>query len=288
MIDLHTHTTASDGRCAPAELVDRAARAGVTVLSVTDHDTTAGTAAAAAACTASGIDFVPGIEITSVVDGADVHILGYFIDPDSAPLAAFLAEQRARRVDRIRQMVDRLASLGIVLDADAILRPSRDDQSKAAGRPWLARALVDAGVVATTSDAFDKYLKRGKPAFVPRIGPLPSEVFAQIHAANGIASYAHPGLIGRDDLIPGFAVAGLDALEAHHSKHSPDDVIRYLSLAQHHNLAVSGGSDYHGDPSHDAGGPGSVSLPPVQFYALKTRCATRRATASRASTSTSS
>ena len=288
MIDLHTHTTASDGRCAPAELVARASTAGVTVLSVTDHDTTAGAAASAAACAQAGIEFIPGIEVTAVVDGADVHILGYFIDPDSAPLAAFLTEQRQRRVDRIRQMVERLAEVGIALDVDAILRPSQDDSAKAAGRPWIARALVEAGVVASTGEAFDKYLKRGKPGFVSRVGPSPSDVFEQIHAADGIASFAHPGLIGRDDLIPSFAAAGLDALEAHHSKHSPEDTIRYLSFARHHGLAVSGGSDYHGDPSHDAGGPGSVSLPPLLFHELKVRCATRRATASRASTSTSS
>ena len=258
------------------------------MLSVTDHDTTAGAAASAAACAQAGIEFIPGIEVTAVVDGADVHILGYFIDPDSAPLAAFLTEQRQRRVDRIRQMVERLAELGIALDVDAILRPSQDDSAKAAGRPWIARALVEAGVVASTGEAFDKYLKRGKPGFVSRVGPSPSDVFEQIHAADGIASFAHPGLIGRDDLIPAFAAAGLDALEAHHSKHSPEDTIRYLSFARHHRLAVSGGSDYHGDPSHDAGGPGSVSLPPLLFHELKVRCATRRATASRASTSTSS
>jgi predicted metal-dependent phosphoesterase TrpH len=288
VIDLHTHTTASDGRCAPEELVSRAVAAGVTVLSVTDHDTTAGLAVSAAACARAGIEVVTGIEITSVVDGADVHILGYFIDPHAARLAAFLAEQRERRVDRIRQMVDRLASLGIQLDADVILRPSQNDSAKAAGRPWIARALVSAGVVATTGEAFDKYLKRGQPAFVSRVGPMPSEVFAEIHAASGIASYAHPGLIGRDDLIRGFAAAGLDALEAHHSKHSPDDVVRYLSFADQHGLAVSGGSDYRGDPSHDAGGPGSVSLPPELFQELKGRWTTRRATASRPSTSTSS
>ena len=113
MIDLHTHTTASDGRCAPAQLVARAAAAGVTVLSVTDHDTSDACGEAAQACGAAGITFVTGIEITAVREEADVHILGYFIDPRSPALLAFLAEQRQRRVDRLRQMIDRLASLGI-------------------------------------------------------------------------------------------------------------------------------------------------------------------------------
>jgi len=285
LIDLHTHTTASDGRCAPSELVRRAAAAGVHVLSVTDHDTTAAAGAASAACASAGIEFVPGIEITAVVDGRDVHVLGYFIDPDSAPLAAFLGEQRRRRIERVRQMIERLRTIGIVLDAEAVLKPGRDDTTKAAGRPWIARALVAAGHAADTKDAFDLFLVPGKPAFVPRIGPSPADVFARIHASGGVASLAHPGLLARDDLIPGFTSAGLDALEAHHSRHTPDDTNRYLATAVRYGLAVTGGSDYHADPSHDRGGPGSVSLPPEAFQTLKDRCAARRATASGDATS---
>jgi predicted metal-dependent phosphoesterase TrpH len=254
-------------------------------MSVTDHDTTAATTAAAAECAKQGIEFIAGIEITAVVDGVDVHVLGYFIDPAAAALAAFLAEQRQRRVDRVRRIVERLAALGIVLDADAILLPSRSGQGKAAGRPWIARALVEAGHVANTSEAFDRYLKTGASAFVPRVGPTAAEVFAQVHRANGIASLAHPGLLKRDDLIPAFVAGGLDAIEAYHSKHSPEDTIRYVELARNHRLAVSGGSDYHGDPSHDAGGPGSTALPQELFQDLKGRLATRRATASGLSTS---
>jgi len=280
VIDLHTHTTASDGRCSPAELVARAVDAGVHVLSVTDHDTTAGAAESKAACARAGVEFVAGIEITAVVDGVDVHMLGYFIDPYADALSTFLAEQRRRRVDRVRQIVERLADLGIVLDVDAILRPSESGEGKAVGRPWIARALVAGGYVADTSEAFEKYLKSGAPAFVSRFGPDPAQVFAQIHNAGGIVSMAHPGLTKRDDLIPAFAAAGLDAIEAHHSKHSAHDTGRYLALARQHGLGVSGGSDYHGDPSHDVGGPGSVALPAELFQDLKGRCATRRATAS--------
>lgn len=287
MIDLHTHTTASDGRCSPEQLVARASAAGVDVLSVTDHDTTAGIAESMAACRRAHLEFVPGIEITAVVDGVDVHILGYFIDPDATDLSAFLAEQRRRRVDRVREMVRRLADLGVPLDAEAILRPIETGQGKAAGRPWIARALVDAGYVADTREAFDKYLTGGAPAFVSRISPTPADVFAQIHAADGLASLAHPGLLKRDDLISAFVADGLDALEAHHSKHSPDDTARYLALARQHGLGVSGGSDFHGDPSHDVGDPGSTALPYELFQDLKGRRATRRATATGRSASTS-
>src|SRR4029077_17389691 len=142
MIDLHTHTTASDGRCTPAELVERAGAAGVTVLSVTDHDTVAGCRAAETACAAAGIEFVPGIEVTAVREEIDVHFLGYFVDPSSDSLLRFLAEQRQRRFDRIAKMIGRLAELGIPLDADAILRPALENPGTSIGRPWIARALV--------------------------------------------------------------------------------------------------------------------------------------------------
>lgn len=268
MIDLHTHTTASDGRCTPAELVARAAAAGVTVLSVTDHDTVAGCEAAAEACRAANIEFVTGIEITAVRDQADVHVLGYFIDPQSPPLRVFLTEQRQRRFDRVGQMIARLARVGLRLDADAILRPAVDDPSRAVGRPWIARALVAAGYVETTNEAFATWLSRGRPGFVPREGAAPDNVIARIHDAGGLASMAHPGLIGRDNWIPGLAASGLDAIEAYHTDHDADAIARYRAMAHRLTIAVSGGSDYHADESHGAPHPGSVSLPRDDFDRL--------------------
>ena len=268
MIDLHTHTTASDGRCAPAELVSRAAAAGVTVLSVTDHDTVAGYQAAAAAAVAAGVELVPGIEITAVVEGADVHVLGYFIDVHSPRLLAFLADQRRRRIDRVRQIIDRLASHAIVLDPDAILQPGLDDPGIAIGRPWIARALVAGGHVADSNQAFARWLGRGRPAFVPRLGAMPEEVVARIHEAGGLASLAHPGLIGHDEWLTGFAADGLDALEAYHSNHDPTATAHYLSEAARLGLVVTGGSDYHADETHGADGPGSVSLPREAYAKL--------------------
>ena len=269
MIDLHTHTTASDGRCTPAELVARASAAGVTVLSVTDHDTVAACEAVAAACAGAGIEFVPGIEITAVRSGADVHVLGYFLDPRSASLRAFLSEQRHQRVDRIRRIVARLAGHGLHLDADALLRPALDDPSRSVGRPWVARAMVAAGYVASTDVAFSAWLSRGRPGFVPREGAGPEDVIARIHDAGGIASMAHPGLLKRDDWIPPLAEAGLDAIEAYHTDHGPDDTARYLALAAQLTLAVSGGSDYHADESHGAPRPGMTSLPREEFERLR-------------------
>ena len=269
MIDLHTHTTASDGRCTPAELVARASAAGVTVLSVTDHDTVAACEAVAAACAGAGIEFVPGIEITAVRSEADVHVLGYFLDPRSASLRAFLSEQRHQRVDRIRRIVARLGGHGLHLDADALLRPALDDPSRSVGRPWVARAMVAAGYVASTDVAFSAWLSRGRPGFVPREGAGPEDVIARIHDAGGIASMAHPGLLKRDDWIPPLAEAGLDAIEAYHTDHGPDDTARYLALAAQLTLAVSGGSDYHADESHGAPRPGMTSLPREEFERLR-------------------
>lgn len=275
MIDLHTHTTASDGRCTPAELVARAAQAGVTVLGITDHDTVAGWTDAAAACTAAGITAVPGIEITATMDGADVHVLGYFLDPQSPALLQFLGEQRAQRVVRVRQMIARLAAHGIHLDADRIVAPAIEDPSRAAGRPWIARALVEGGHVANAANAFDLWLARGRPAFVPRIGATPPQVFARIHAAGGVASLAHPVLVARDEWIGPFADAGLDALEAYHSDHDQVATARYLALAERFSLAVSGGSDFHGDPAHGPAAPGAVTLPPHEFARLSARASAR-------------
>ena len=267
MIDLHTHTTASDGRASPAELVARAAAAGVTVLGVTDHDTTAACEAAQIACGHAGIEFVPGIEITTMRDGVDVHVLGYFIDAASPALRTFLIEQRERRIDRAREIVARLAALDIPLDADAILQPGLEDASKSVGRPWIARALVASGHAATTNEAFDRWLSPGRPAFVPRLAARPEEVFGRIHDARGIASIAHPGLVRRDEWLEAFAEAGVDGLEAYHADHDMAATARYCDVARRLGLAVTGGSDYHADDSH-GGGPGSVSLPREEYEQL--------------------
>jgi predicted metal-dependent phosphoesterase TrpH len=288
VIDLHTHTTFSDGRCTPEELVARAAAAGVRVLAVTDHDTVAGCAPAADACVRAKITFVPGIEITAVVDGADVHVLGYFVQADAPALQAFLAEQRQRRVDRVREMVARLVPHGIELDADAILQPGIADSTKAVGRPWIARALVELGHVPNVSEAFNRWLSRGRPAFVPRIGAEPEEVFSRIHTAGGIASLAHPVLVKHDEWLPPFAQSGLDALEVFHSDHDETTTAHYLALANTLRLGVSGGSDYHADDAHGGGPPGKVSLPQEYYEGLLRLRAARRASASSAGSATSS
>jgi predicted metal-dependent phosphoesterase TrpH len=285
LIDLHTHTTASDGRLTPSDLVARAASAGVDVLGLTDHDTVGGCAAAAQACAERQMAFVPGIEITAVVGEADVHVLGYFVDVESTTLRRFLSAQRQHRVDRLREIIDRLSARGIVLDAAAILQPALADTSKSVGRPWIARAMVAAGHVSDISEAFNRWLSQGRPAFVPRIGASPEEVFARIHEAGGLVSLAHPGVTAIDDRIPAYAAAGMDAIEVYHSDHDEAATTRYLALARRLDLAVTGGSDFHADDEHGGGGPGSACLPREDYARLLERRATRRATASGSSIS---
>jgi predicted metal-dependent phosphoesterase TrpH len=214
--------------------------------------------------------------MTAIVDGIDVHVLGYFIDPGSENLRVFLASQRRLRMARVREVVRRLVGFGMKLDADAILAPAVADETKTAGRPWVARALVEGGYVETTAQAFEYWLARGRPAFVPRTGAAPREVVGEIHAAGGVASLAHPATLKRDELISELSSAGLDAIEAYHSDHDRTATTHYLALAEELRLAVSGGSDYHADDSHGGAGPGSVSLPPERFDELKERVASWR------------
>lgn len=269
MIDLHLHTTASDGLCDPAALVDLAWRAGIRTMSVTDHDTVAALAEVERVATASGIAFVPGIEITAVHGGRDVHVLGYFIARDDATLAQFLERQRADRVRRVAAMADKLADIGKAVDRDALLaaRP----KGKSLGRPLVAQALVKAGHVADTRQAFDQLIGEGKPAFIPRSGPCPADVIGIINRAGGIASLAHPGLLKRDDLIPGMVAAGLTAIEAFHSEHDAATTGRYLELASRLGILVSGGSDYHGEKERRRAAFGTVGLPRECFERLKAK-----------------
>ncbi len=264
MIDLHLHTTASDGLCSPGELVDEAARAGVTTLAVTDHDTTAAVAEVSAHCAAAGLGFVAGIEITAFENGADVHILGYFLDPASAPLSAFLAKQRESRVERVKAIAARLQMVGAAIDMGPLLERANRQDGGSVGRPLVARALVAAGHAVDTNDAFARWLAPGKPGFVPRGGATSEEVIAIIHDAGGLASLAHPGLAGIDGRIPALRDAGLDALEAYHSDHDAATRDRYLRMAEDLSLLVTGGSDYHGDPAHGVA-PGMVVLPAREF-----------------------
>lgn len=273
MIDLHLHTTASDGTLSPSELVCQARAAGLSIISITDHDTTAGSDAARAVAHDAGIRLVPGIEISAVAEGRDVHVLGYFIDSTSASLRAFLDRQREDRTRRVAEMGTRLAALGCPIDVAPILTDAA--RGRSVGRPQIAAALLAAGHVRTRDEAFDRFLESGGAAYVPRLGMSPGEVVAIVHEAGGIASLAHPGVTRRDHLIAPLAAAGLDAIEAVHSDHDAATRVRYRALAASLGLLVTGGSDFHGPVAHRASRIGASSLTSEEFAALESAAARR-------------
>jgi predicted metal-dependent phosphoesterase TrpH len=257
VIDLHMHTTASDGRCTPAELVDHAARASLTVMAVTDHDTTASTAEIRELAAARGIEAVNGIEVTAVERGRDIHVLAYFCDTEHPVLAEFLARGRAARVARLHQIAARLAEASVPIDPAPLEARARGGRS--VGRPPRARALVAAGPVRDVREAFDRWIAEGQSAFVRRRGPRVAEVVRVVHETGGRASLAHPGLTRVDDRLDEFRDAGLDALEVYHSAHDANTVGRYEALAERLGFLRTGGSDFHGDP--EQGRPlGGVTL----------------------------
>jgi predicted metal-dependent phosphoesterase TrpH len=280
MIDLHLHTTASDGRLAPAQLVARAAAAGLTTISVTDHDTVAAIAEATDVAAIAKIRVVPGIEITAVDQERDVHMLGYFFDPASATLAALLERQRALRVSRVREIAARLDVLGMPVDVETVLRSAAARPGSSVGRPQLARELTKAGYVSSVQEAFDAWLAAGRPAFVPRTGPSPATVVDAVHEAGGVASMAHPGVTGRDDLIRPLVDRGLDAIEVYHSDHSPQEEQSYQGIARQLGILVTGGSDFHGEEPAGVrsrrGTLGVVSLPAEAFAALEAKARPRQ------------
>jgi 3',5'-nucleoside bisphosphate phosphatase len=268
MIDLHLHTTASDGRCTPHELVDRASRAGVTVMAVTDHDTVAAIPEVRSAAASFGIDVIDGIEITAVENGRDVHMLGYFMDPRDPKLEAFLAQQRAHRITRVEALALRLAQLGMPIDVGPLLMQAREQRGRSVGRPQVARAMVAAGYAADTREAFDRWLATGHPAFVPRSGAPPGDVIDVVHAAGGLVSLAHPGQTAVDSHISAYAEAGLDAIELYHPDHEAEAVHRYRTIASQLKLLATGGSDFHGDADHGCE-PGAVALPVDDWIRLR-------------------
>jgi predicted metal-dependent phosphoesterase TrpH len=282
LIDLHLHTTASDGRLSAAELVARAAAAGLTTISVTDHDTVAAIAEVTTVAKGVNIRVVTGIEVTAVDDGRDVHMLGYFFDPGSASLAAVLVRQRALRVARVREIGARLSALGMEVDVESVLLKAAVRPGSSVGRPQVARELIRAGYVASVQEAFDKWLATGRPAFIPRTGPSPAAIVDAIHDAGGVASMAHPAVTRRDELIAPLVDSGMDAIEVYHSDHTPEDHRHYQAIAHRHGLLITGGSDFHGDDPAQVPGRakrgilGVVSLPAPAFAALEHKVSSRR------------
>jgi predicted metal-dependent phosphoesterase TrpH len=269
-VDLHTHTTASDGTYAPAELVREAVRRGVRVLAVTDHDSVeAVVPAIEAARRHPPLEIVPGIEINTDEPGGEVHVLGYFLDHGAAWLRALLREFREERAGRVHRIAERLAALGCPIDAAEVLALV---QEGSAGRPHVAQVMVQRGYVGTVREAFDRFLAAGKPAYVPHRKVTPREACEIIRRASGLAVVAHPGFHQDPEaMIRGLAGAGLlDGVECYYAEHSPEQTAQFLGLCRELGLVPTGGSDFHG-PRVRAATLGLPSVPWEAWEALRCR-----------------
>ena len=273
-VDLHTHTVASDGTYRPSELVAEAARRGVRVLAITDHDSTDGLAEAIATARAHPpLTIVPGIEINCDVEGAEIHVLGYGMDYEAPWFHEFCLAQRADRRARVHRTAERLAALGLPIDVERVFALV---QEGSAGRPHVARVMVERGYVKTVREAFDRYLASGKPAHVPRRKLSPEDAVRLLRRAGGVPVFAHPGLAERDELIPSMVEAGLMGIECYYSEHSPAQRGTYLDLCRRYDLVATGGSDFHG-PAVRAATLGHPSVPLATWDALQAKVAQARA-----------
>lgn len=241
--DLHLHTNFSDGTYTPEELTAQGKRYGFRALALSDHDTVEGCARMAAACATEGIEFIPGAELTAELDGHELHLLGYFLDTSDAKLLVELARFQEVRQSRIREMVALIQKLNVPLREELVFEVA---SCRAPGRPHVARALVKAGLCANLDEAFERFLKKGKPAWVPKFKMSATQAIDLIHGAGGLAVMAHPGLNNCDDLIPALAQCGMDGLECYHTKHARAQSDHYLKKAEQSGLLVTGGSDCHG------------------------------------------
>ena len=245
MIDLHSHTTASDGTFSPAQLVDEARRVGVSTLGITDHDTFSGYGQALPLARAAGLELVCGIELSTKLHGHSVHLLGYFLaDGEMAGFRSWIGDLQASRRDRNVRLVARLRELGL----DITLEEAQARGGGMTGRPHFAQLLIEKGYVSNLQQAFDEYLDESAKGYVTRREPEFADAVERIRAAGGIASLAHPIRLREDvtAILPELCATGLNAIEAYHSDHSPAQTELYLRLAAQHGLLVTGGSDFHG------------------------------------------
>lgn len=277
-VDLHVHSTASDGTLAPAAVVRAARAAGLAAIALTDHDTLDGLAAARAA--AGPLEVVSGVEVSVEVAGEDAHLLGYLFDEGSPALADLLAAGRDSRDHRNPRIVEKLRALGLDVTMEEVVAfaASAEVPAGAIGRPHIAGVLVEKGHVSSIKEAFDRYLAEGRPAFEPRRRTTGEAAIRAIHAAGGVAVLAHPVTLRadvREPAVRDLARAGLDGVEVAHSQHDAATRAWVASLAKELDLAPTGGSDFHGAAKPDVaigtGVAGNVEVPYEWLDGLRAR-----------------
>jgi len=273
--DLHLHTRFSDGTQTPERVVELAAQAGLSAMAITDHDNTEALAVAQPAARRHGIELIAGVEMSASADGLEVHVLGFLLELDSPVLQQHMAEQQARRVTRVHEMVQRLGAIGVTIEAEEVLQLAGEGT---VGRPHVARALLRHGYVSTVAEAFGRYLGPDNPGFVPGSPLPPSRIIRVIREAGGVPVLAHPIYLKRDPLIDQLVQEGLVGLEVYHSGHTPEVVQRYEQIADRLQLLKTGGSDYHGD-SKEGLPVGAVKVPYALVERLKQWKAEQRSNA---------
>ncbi len=262
-VDLHIHTTASDGSLSPTRAVSEAAAAGLSVLSITDHDTTSGVAEALAAQESHGVIVVPGVEISASHPLGDAHILGYWMEYEDPAFQAFLEKPRSSRTSRIVEMCRRLTRIGLEVRPEEVFAQKEGEQ--AVGRPHLAKVMLAKGYVKDMDEAFERYLTEGGPAYVKRVKNSTAETIAMIHRCGGISVIAHPGLINDPGLVECLLQEGARGIEVLCHEHDADAVGRFSDLADRRGLLKTGGSDYHGDMLEKPFRLGDLKVP-YRFY----------------------
>lgn len=271
-VDLHTHSHFSDGTFSPAEVVGLAAQLHLEAVALTDHDTVAGLAQAQAEAERLGLGFIPGIELTAYHQGAERHLLGYWLEPGHPELVRLLARMARERRRRIALIVEKLARCGVRLRPESVLEVPHQGNL---GRMHVAEALRREGHVGSLQEAFQRYLADDGPAYVPKYALSVPQTITLIHQAGGVAVLAHPGEEPDPEEIRTFAEAGLDGLEAFYPGYPPAVSRYYSELARELGLVATGGSDFHGDRKPQA--LGSVTVPGEVVEALKKALASRSA-----------
>jgi predicted metal-dependent phosphoesterase TrpH len=248
-IDLHMHSTFSDGLFSPTELVGKAVKRKLAAISLTDHDCVDGVYEAVAAGRENDVEVMSGVELSCEFKGRDLHILGYGVDPDHQEFQEMLARFRDTREKRGLAIIEKLNKLGISIDPDDVMAKSGQG---ALGRPHIAAVLAEKNFVSSPVEAFDKYIAEGGPAYVPKYKMSPPEAIRYIRMAGGLAFIAHPGIFLKDmDEMSVLLAEGFDGVEVYHSRHDAATVMALIAMAEEHGLLLSGGSDYHGFTSRD-------------------------------------
>lgn len=267
-VDLHIHTIFSDGLFTPEEVVAQATQLGFSAVAITDHDSVDGVDQAIRAVRGKRIEIVPGAELSCNVNGTDVHILGHYFNHHRPALQDFFARVRQRRLERAEKMVQKLAEMGVKV---SFARVRELAGVGAVGRPHLAQAMVEAGVVSNLNEAFERYIGYHAPAYIPKMRLTPAQAVGFIHENGGLAVVAHPATYGNDDLLYPVIAAGVDGIEVWHPEHNERTVAHYLEVATKNRLLVTGGSDCHGGRKFGRIYLGDVRLPYKYLAALKSR-----------------